>query len=188
MSFQTPNTVIPSGLGNSWLSKARASLARIRATEASNSSGSDDDAEAERMRHTQDYVEARTLLLPAADFLRRAVGAARRTGRLSGSLLVMVCHFPVRSPLRGVLRRHTPLHRIFSLRPLLPLETKTKYYESRAQRQASSSATFHTDPNPYRTSKMQSATSVKLKRFPASGSLIICQSECSYLFPPQVLP
>ncbi|KAH0548618.1 hypothetical protein GP486_007838 [Trichoglossum hirsutum] len=77
------------GLGNSWLSKAGALLARIRATEASSSSSSDDEAEAERMRHTQDYVEARTLLLPATEFLRRAVGAARRSGRLTGSLLVM---------------------------------------------------------------------------------------------------
>ncbi|KAI9764912.1 MAG: hypothetical protein M1840_007937 [Geoglossum simile] len=78
------------GLGSAWFFKAREPLARIQVTEGSLSSGSssDDEAEAERLRHTQDYVEARALLMSATDFLRRAVGTARRTGRLTGSLLV----------------------------------------------------------------------------------------------------
>ncbi|KAH0538572.1 hypothetical protein FGG08_004860 [Glutinoglossum americanum] len=90
LQYHAENLNALQGLGNSWLSRAQAPLARIRAAEASHSgsSSSDDEAEAERLRHTQDYVEARTLLLPATEFLRRAVSAARMTGRLTGGLLV----------------------------------------------------------------------------------------------------
>ena len=40
--------------------------------------------------HTADYVEARDMLLPAADYLARAVRAAEEQGQLSGALLAVV--------------------------------------------------------------------------------------------------
>lgn len=46
--------------------------------------------EAEQRLHTADYVEARGLLLPAVDYLRRAVVQAISQKLLSGSLLVTV--------------------------------------------------------------------------------------------------
>lgn len=46
--------------------------------------------EAEARLHTADYVEARGMLLPAADYFERAVRAAEVQGQLSGDLLAMV--------------------------------------------------------------------------------------------------
>lgn len=50
--------------------------------------------DAEQRLHTADYVEARGLLLPAVDYLGRAVVQATSKNSLSGSLLVIVS-FPV---------------------------------------------------------------------------------------------
>lgn len=107
-------------IGKWWLSKAQPSLARINAEETSSSSSSagaprparphsdpsthirteevrrasrstDRDAEAETRLHTQEYVEARGILLPAIEYLRRAVEEADSQETMNGSLLVTVC-------------------------------------------------------------------------------------------------
>jgi hypothetical protein len=106
-------------IGKWWLSKAQPSLARINAEETSSSSSSagasratrphsdptthlrteevrhaarsiDRDTEAEARLHTQEYVEARGILLPAIEYLRRAVEEADSQGSTNGSLLVTV--------------------------------------------------------------------------------------------------
>jgi hypothetical protein len=46
--------------------------------------------EAEQRLHTADYVEARGILLPAVDYLRRAVEQAGAQDSLSGPLLITV--------------------------------------------------------------------------------------------------
>ena len=50
-------------------------------------------AEAEQRLHTADYVEARGILLPATEYLQRAVDAARSQGNVTGSLLSTVREF-----------------------------------------------------------------------------------------------
>lgn len=108
------------GIGKWWLNKAQPSLARINAEETSSSSSSagasrgvrphsnqstqarneevrrttravERDQEAETRLHTQEYVEARGILLPAIEYLRRAVEEADTQGTINGSLLVTVC-------------------------------------------------------------------------------------------------
>lgn len=59
--------------------------------------------EAEERLHAADYVEARGLLLPAVDYLQRAVVQATSQNLLSGVLLVTVSP-PVVSNLCPVLR------------------------------------------------------------------------------------
>lgn len=59
-----------------------------RAELASQTSHNSEDVE--QRLHTTDYVEARGLLLPAVDYLRRAVERATSEKLLSGSLLVTV--------------------------------------------------------------------------------------------------
>jgi hypothetical protein len=96
------------GLGQGWLSKAQAPLARIHRDEGSSgSSGSSgstyfclpqynqtdeeaDIAAAEARKSNADYVEARTILMPAVDFFERAVAEARSQGVLTGQLLAQV--------------------------------------------------------------------------------------------------
>ena len=46
--------------------------------------------EAESRLHTADYVEARGILLPAVEYLRRAVEMARTQDKLTGDLLSLV--------------------------------------------------------------------------------------------------
>ncbi|GAB7332081.1 hypothetical protein MBLNU13_g03969t1 [Cladosporium sp. NU13] len=81
------------GLGQMWLYRAQPALARIHASQGSSSSGasgssrSESAAEAERRIGTADYVEARGLLQPAAEYLERAVTAASNQGVVSGDLL-----------------------------------------------------------------------------------------------------
>jgi hypothetical protein len=48
-------------------------------------------AEAQDRLHTSDYVEARAILVPATEYLQRAVNAARNQSRLTGTLLSTVC-------------------------------------------------------------------------------------------------
>lgn len=59
-----------------------------RAEWASQTSHSSEDVE--QRLDMADYVEARGLLLPAVDYLRRAVERATAEKSLSGSLLVIV--------------------------------------------------------------------------------------------------
>ena len=102
------------GIGQSWLSRAQPTLARIHRNDGSSSSSggssqrsgkslsaSEEErrsatatAEAERRAGTQDYVEARGLLQPATEYLERAVAAAGAQGVSSGDLLATVS-FPI---------------------------------------------------------------------------------------------
>src|SRR5215472_9224685 len=108
--------LIISGIGKWWLSKAQRSLARISAEESSSSSSSAGatrrpnsdptnatrteeirrtsrttrDQDAETRLHSQEYVEARGLLLPATEYLTRAVEEGDRQGTSDGSLFVTV--------------------------------------------------------------------------------------------------
>ncbi|KIW14756.1 hypothetical protein PV08_07540 [Exophiala spinifera] len=98
------------GLGQNWLARAQASLSRIHRQEGGSSSGSSGrplstndrtgytsseeareadraNVEADARAHTADYVEARGMLIPAVDFLARAVEVAEVDGRLTGNLL-----------------------------------------------------------------------------------------------------
>ncbi|ERF72206.1 hypothetical protein EPUS_02093 [Endocarpon pusillum Z07020] len=97
------------GLGQSWLLRSQNSLARIQREEGSPSSGSyysqarstyngswDEaaeiaraTAEANSWRHTANYVEARGTLVPATEYLTRAVNVAERNGVLRGQLLAL---------------------------------------------------------------------------------------------------
>ncbi|KAF2465045.1 uncharacterized protein BDR25DRAFT_295845 [Lindgomyces ingoldianus] len=91
-------------IGQNWLLRAQKSLAKIHHNErGSSSSGasyghplsrSEEERlaarsaiEAEDRLHAADYVEARGILLPATEYLKRAVDAARAQGRLNGVLL-----------------------------------------------------------------------------------------------------
>ncbi|KAF2498857.1 hypothetical protein BU16DRAFT_455968 [Lophium mytilinum] len=98
-------------IGQNWLSRAQPNLARIHQLDGfSSSSGSsmgamtsspavtrsEDErrsaraaAEAEERLHTADYVVARGLLLPAIEYLGRAVDLALAQGHQTGSLLTV---------------------------------------------------------------------------------------------------
>lgn len=103
------------GLGQGWLLRSQNSLANIQREEGSPSSGSccsqtrstynsfrneaaeieRANAEANSWRHTSNYVEARGTLVPATEYLTRAVNIAERDGVLWGQLLSLVrsaCH------------------------------------------------------------------------------------------------
>lgn len=99
-------------VGQNWLLRAQPCLARIHLLDGhSSSSGgshgatasafslsrSEEErqaaraaAEAEDRLHTADYVEASGILLPAVEYLARAVGVAQSQGRLTGHLLATV--------------------------------------------------------------------------------------------------
>ncbi|KAF2187838.1 hypothetical protein K469DRAFT_568615 [Zopfia rhizophila CBS 207.26] len=91
-------------IGKNWLLRAQKSLAIIHNAErGSSSSGAGSErplskseeerqaaraaAKAEDQVHTADYVEARGILLPATEYLKRAVDVARAQGMLTGTLL-----------------------------------------------------------------------------------------------------
>ncbi|KAF1999383.1 hypothetical protein P154DRAFT_546361 [Amniculicola lignicola CBS 123094] len=92
-------------VGTNWLLRAQKSLAKIHVTERdSSSSGASQQSKSEEQRHvsratieaearlwTADYVEARGILLPATDYLKRAVDAARAQGLTTACLLTKVC-------------------------------------------------------------------------------------------------
>lgn len=93
-------------VGRNWLFRAQKSLAKIQLLERSltNSdtslgalSTSEEQRsttryaiEAEECLSTADFVEARGILLPSIEYLKRAVDAARVQGKLTGSLLSTV--------------------------------------------------------------------------------------------------
>ncbi|RMZ86918.1 hypothetical protein DV736_g5856, partial [Chaetothyriales sp. CBS 134916] len=104
------NVEVLTGLGQAWLLRAQSTLARIgrndgsssgaSSTRPSSSTGrvsftSSDDAretarataEADALAGTPDYVEARGMLLPAAEYFQRAITAAESLHRLDGALL-----------------------------------------------------------------------------------------------------
>jgi hypothetical protein len=91
------------GLGQMWLSRAQPALARIHMSQSRAASGtsgsprSESAAEAERRVGTADYVEARGLLQPAAEYLERAVTAASNQSVISGDLLAKV-RYPDSNP------------------------------------------------------------------------------------------
>lgn len=88
------------GLGQAWLLRSQTSLAKIQIEEGSSNGSHDsvDDAanithaarEANSRRHTAHYVEARGTLIPATEYLTRAVNIAEQEGVLEGRLLCLV--------------------------------------------------------------------------------------------------
>lgn len=99
-------------IGQNWLLRAQKSLSKIhhaeRSSMSSGSAGSQDPplsaseerrrtiratVEAEDRLHSADYVEARGILLPAVEYLKHAVEAARSQNRMSGFLLARVRTF-----------------------------------------------------------------------------------------------
>lgn len=100
--FTSCPNILMKVIGRNWLLRAQKSLANIyRAERGSTSSSASDHqptdqtnqararANAEQRFQTQDYVEARGILLPATDYLKRAVDTARENG-VDGGLLSMV--------------------------------------------------------------------------------------------------
>jgi hypothetical protein len=102
-------------IGRNWLHRAQKPLSHIHNTERdSNSSGGSPgqplsrseeelrDAraarEAEDRLHTGEYVEARGILLPATEYLKRAVDAATTQDKLAGPLLATVSPTSYHSP------------------------------------------------------------------------------------------
>jgi hypothetical protein len=103
------------GIGKWWFCKAQPALARVHSVNGSSSrtsyrgrltsqSGSSplerdrelrrSTAEAEEQLHTEDFVEARGILLPATEYLKRAVESSQAAGLADSQLLVMVCRRP----------------------------------------------------------------------------------------------
>jgi TPR repeat protein len=96
-------------IGHNWLLRAQRSLANVCRAERGSSSGSGSSAttpgndhevisarayaEAEQRLHTADYVEARGILVPAIEYLQRAVDAAHAQGNVQGPLLSTVHGF-----------------------------------------------------------------------------------------------
>lgn len=106
---------ILAGIGQGWLFRVQATLARIHRSEGSSSSGTSSDRRSSILDSTErvnsitssedtreaarqtieantraggpDYVEARGMLLPATEYLQRAVEAAQQQGRTEGHLL-----------------------------------------------------------------------------------------------------
>ncbi|KAF2028122.1 hypothetical protein EK21DRAFT_70523 [Setomelanomma holmii] len=93
-------------IGRNWLQRAQKSLANIYRTERGSSgssagstsalwhdiAGKEDMtarafAETEQRLHTGDYVEARGILLPAVEYLKRAVDTAHSQGTVTGAML-----------------------------------------------------------------------------------------------------
>jgi hypothetical protein len=124
---------VNTGLGQAWLLRSQNSLARIQLEEGSPTSAIfgeepqsawDDDvdeaadtastmAEANNRRHTSNYVEARGTLIPATEYLTRAVNIAARDGLLRGHLLSLVRFSDLmldkRALLTDMLRRQRPI-------------------------------------------------------------------------------
>jgi hypothetical protein len=95
-------------IGRNWLLRAQKSLENIHRAEHGSSSSSAGStsaplgheamtaqafAQAEQALQTADYVEARGILLPAIEYLSRAVDIARAQGSVTGVLLETVCSY-----------------------------------------------------------------------------------------------
>jgi hypothetical protein len=94
-------------IGRNWLMRAQKSLANVYRAERGSSSSSSASvtapwhdseevsarafAEAEQRLYMPDYVEARGILLPAIEYLQRAVDTAHTQSIVTGSLLSTVC-------------------------------------------------------------------------------------------------
>jgi hypothetical protein len=93
-------------IGRNWLLHAQKPLENIHRAEHGSSSSSAGStcapighealtaqafAQAEQVLQTADYVEARGILLPAIEYLGRAVDIARAQGSVTGILLATVC-------------------------------------------------------------------------------------------------
>jgi hypothetical protein len=93
--------IVDAVIGRNWLLRAQKALASIHRTESGSSSSEDLSSgqtngvtdpfdERETRSNGADYVEARMLLLPATEYLARAVVAARAQGNIIGSILSTV--------------------------------------------------------------------------------------------------
>jgi hypothetical protein len=114
------------GLGQAWLFRSQKSLAKIQLEEGSSSSSVsggygrsassdpyDDGAnEANARRHGADYVDARGTLIPATEYLTRAVNLAEREGVLGGHLLSLV-------RLRYLLHQQSTAYHVFRRQKLI---------------------------------------------------------------------
>ncbi|KAF1986210.1 hypothetical protein K402DRAFT_92523 [Aulographum hederae CBS 113979] len=79
-----------SSSGASWRATLRPPTATATMTPAEEARQSDEaGAEADARLHTADYVEARGILLPATEYLDRAVESAMAQGRCEGGLLIL---------------------------------------------------------------------------------------------------
>lgn len=89
-------------IGENWLLRAQKPLSNIHRAEGS-STDSDDShnqmgtssLETQRRLDTADYVEARALLLPAVEYLKRAVDVAHAQHLINGALLAKVWAIPL---------------------------------------------------------------------------------------------
>lgn len=78
-------------IGRNWLLRAQKALASIaRAEDGPFHSDQTISYSSQEQLNDAHHVEARALLLPATDYLQRAVGAARAQGTLNGPLLSTV--------------------------------------------------------------------------------------------------
>lgn len=91
-------------IGRNWLLRAQKSLANVYRAETGSSSSEGSvhlmgerqtavrarSADAEERVNGADYVEARGLLIPATEYLQRAVDTARIQGNITGTLLCTV--------------------------------------------------------------------------------------------------
>jgi hypothetical protein len=95
-------------IGRNWLLRAQKALANIHRMERDSSSSSSASlsppwgrdavtarafAAAEQILHTADYVEARGILLPAVEYLQRAVDGAHAQCNVTGELLATVSRY-----------------------------------------------------------------------------------------------
>lgn len=108
------NKTIILGLGNNWLQRSQATLARIHYEEGNDTTGTS-DLETYFSEYDSDnssslappndprrqgplYVEARGYLQPAVDFFTRAIRAADGLGYTTGDLLASVSRSPHACP------------------------------------------------------------------------------------------
>ncbi|KAK2765319.1 hypothetical protein FQN54_008163 [Arachnomyces sp. PD_36] len=81
---QPENWQVLQGLGNAWLLKSQAFLAKIHREEGKLPANK---AQSDERLHNANYVEARGILQPSTEYFSRAVTTAERKGQLSGELL-----------------------------------------------------------------------------------------------------
>ena len=86
------------------------------------------DAEAESRLYTADYVEARGTLLPAVEYLERAVEAARTQEKLTGGLLSVVSSGHCTDSAKLLTRHHQAAEAFMSLGNVSSLKTNGRYF------------------------------------------------------------